>query len=382
MNVRFTVLFMLLCVGCAKDKPDVSPFEYRFEKTVERREDKGPSARRVTVRFDGVPIPQAMGILSQEANVPIVWTSELDDKQAFGTFQGAALPAVLEMLARRNGASVTEVGGVYYLGEVKKEDRAFSVVRIPPVEKKELQEALKNAVSSNGTVSIVGSCLWICDGIENVRKVLDAVESIRERSERSYVAEVYFIRTSEDHFVKLSADLQIRQIDIFSSAFNVEELFGMFVDADGSSGWAQIDQRPVLYLSEGRKVTFEDGDEITREQKSVSENGYMETTGYAKFSDGLKLEMTLNRVSDKSYAVDMNLSISVFDKADSSTTIPRTQKSSLKSPGLLVQDSQVYYVGSLRRNSRGSGLGLFSLDGNKSHDMLTIWLRVRELRGS
>ena len=72
----------------------------------------------------------------------------------------------------------------------------------------------------------------------------------------------------------------------------------------------------------------------------------------------------------------MNLSISVFDKSD----IPATDKSELKAEGLLVRDSQVYYVGSLRRDSRNDKAGLFSYDFGKSHDMITIWLRVREVR--
>jgi hypothetical protein len=91
--------------------------------------------------------------------------------------------------------------------------------------------------------------------------------------------------------------------------------------------------------------------------------------------------MLLNRVSDKSYAIDVDLSVSIFDKNDKSS-IPATDKSELKAEGLLIRDSQVYYVGSLRRDNRSNRGGLFSFDGNKSHDMITIWLRVRELQSS
>ncbi len=60
----------------------------------------------------------------------------------------------------------------------------------------------------------------------------------------------------------------------------------MFVDADAEDGVTKIEQRPVLYVSKGREATFSDGNKITREQKSVTENGVIETTGRAKFSDG------------------------------------------------------------------------------------------------
>ncbi len=382
IQIILAMFLALYFVGCkSTGKTDVEPFEYRFEKTAEKAEALRNSKKSVTVRFDGVPFGQAMAILSQECNVPIVWSSALDEATAFGVFGGTPLSSVLEVLARRADSSVAEVGGIYYIGTIKREDRATAVVRIPPVDRNEIVTALKAACSTDGAISAVGSCLWISDTMESLRKVLAAVESIRNKSERSYVAEVYFIRVNEEHFVNLTADLQIRNIDVFASGFNVDELFQMFVSAEGGTGWSKISQRPVLYLSEGREVTFSDGKEITREQHSVSENGATQTSGYSKFSDGTKLTMRLNRVSDGSYAIDMNLSVSVFDKADKSA-IPATDKSELKAEGLLVRDSQVYYVGSLRRDVRGDKGGLFSLDFNKSHDMITIWIRVRELKGS
>jgi hypothetical protein len=161
----------------------------------------------------------------------------------------------------------------------------------------------------------------------------------------------------------------------------MSELFTMFVDAEGTSGWAKVSQRPVLYLSEGRKVTFTDGKDITREEKTITERGAVETSGYKTFSDGTRLTMSLNRVSDKSYAVDVDLSVSTFDKNDKSM-IPALEKSSIKSEGLLIEDNKVYYIGSLRRDYRGDKGGLFSYNFTKSHDMITIWLRVRELQSS
>jgi hypothetical protein len=383
-TIIMIVFMLIICLsGCKSVSKtiDTEPFEYKFQKTKEKNTVTKTDKRKVTVRFDGVPFGQAMSILTQETNAPIVWSQTLDSTLASGTFNGVSLPAVLEVLSRRSGASVTEIGGVFYLGEIKKEDRAFTVLRLPPVSKTDFLTAVKQSCSIEGAVSVVGSCVWICDNIESLRKLVSAVETIRERSERSYVAEIYFIRVNEEHFVQLSANLEFNQIDVFASSFNVEKLFSMFVEGDAATGWSQISQRPVLYLSEGRKVTFSDGKEITRERKTLTENGAVETTGYTKFMDGLQLSLLLNRVSEKSYTVDVDLSVSIFDKADKST-IPATDKSELKAEGLLIQDSQVYYVGSLRRDNRSNKGGLFSFDGNKSHDMITIWLRIRELKNS
>lgn len=379
------ILFLFLFVGWIGCKStstvDVDPFEYRFEKTLEKSDERKTDPRTVSIRFDGVPFGQAMGILSQETSSPIVWSAPLDGQPVYGHFNGLPLSSVLNVLARRAGASFTELGGVFYLGETRRDDRAFAVLRVPPVNRTEIIDAVKQSCSQEGTVSAVGSCLWICDTLESLRKVVAAVETIREKNERSYVAEIYFIRVNEDTFVNLTADLQIRQVDIFSSAFNIDELFQMFVNADGKTGFATISQRPVLYLSEGQPVVFSDGKEIVREKRTLTETGAVQTTGYQKFSDGTQLTMTLNRASDKTYMIDMDLSVSVFDKNDKSD-IPATDKSHLNAKGLQIQDSQVYYVGSLRRDHYGKSGGLFSFDFNKSHDMITIWLRVRELKSS
>ena len=382
--MRLLIILTILICGCKsmRNRPVDDAFEYRFERTVDlpMRED-GIDDRKIVIQFDNVPFGQAMGIISNEYRVPIVWSTQLDKEFVSGRFEDVPLSSVLNILARRAGSNVAKVGGMYFMGEIRREDRAFSVLRIPPVDTATLIQAIRSAMSTDGAVAIVGSCLWISDNLESLRKIVTAIEILRERNERSYVAEIYFIRVNEEHFIRLSADLQIRQIDIFSSAFNMSELFSMFLDADGSTGWARVSQRPVLLLSEGREVTFTDGRDITREQRIITERGTIETTGYKTFSDGTRLTMSLNRISERSYSVNIDLSVSTFDRNDDSV-IPAQERSTLRAEGLLVEDSKVYYIGSLRRDYRGDRGGIFSFNSSRSHDMITIWLRVRELQRS
>ena len=376
-------MFTFTLLGCKTFRPEsVMPSidDYRFEKTVDMPVVLNDiDARLQTIRFEGVPFAQAMSVLTAESGKSIAWSEALDSRTVYGNFSNMALPIILDSIAHRVNANVTVINGAYFLGEMKKEDRLFGVTRIPPSDREALLDTLRQCLSTEGTVGVVGSCLTVCDRMEQVRQILALVESIRERSERSYIAEVYFIRTSEEKFIKLTADLQFNQVDVFSSSFNVEELFRMFVDADAGDGWSRIDQRPVVTLAEGRPFTFTDGSELNREQKSIAENGVMHTTGYAKFSDGLKLTMCLNRVSERSYMVDMDLTISVFDKTDKSE-VPGLKKSNVNALGILAQDGKVCFVTSLKTASKTSGLGLLSLDHGDTSDRLTIWLRVRELK--
>jgi type II secretory pathway component GspD/PulD (secretin) len=154
----------------------------------------------------------------------------------------------------------------------------------------------------------------------------------------------------------------------------------MFVDADGKLGSTVIDTRPVLLLSEGRKAMFEVGNEITRERKALSETGIISTMGYDKFQDGIILSLMLTRVSADRYSLDLELEVSTFDKADFTSSIPTKSTSVLRSPGMLIRDGGVVYAGSLKRRDASKIFGVFSLDAGRGSDLLTIWVRCREIK--
>jgi hypothetical protein len=379
--LTFFLVFVLGSeIGC-KSAPDsdIDPFAYNFQKTSEVSDVSLSLGRKVVVSFDGVSFSQAMSALSSEYNIPIVWSKALDSETVFGTFSDVSIFAVLRMISRRFGVSVTDVGGIYYVGNIEQYDRAFAVVRIPPVDRQEFVAALSTSLASTGSVSVVGGCVWLSAELETLQKVINSVEILRNRTDRSYFAEVYFIRVNESKFVDFEARLEFNNVDIFSSSFNVSQLFSMFVDGDASVGVGKIVHRPILYLSEGRRASLTDGKQIIRERSSMSDMGVSTPTNFSTFSDGTSLSLMLYRSGDGLYSVDFDLSVSTFDPNDKSV-IPSSERSELKSEGVLVRDGQVYYIGSLRRdNFRASG-GLFSFGGNDSHDITTIWLRVRELK--
>jgi hypothetical protein len=353
--------------------------DLRFEKTIDEMKEVREGSPKVVVRFDGVPFSSAMRVLAEKTGSTIVWDTSLDTELVVGTFFDQPLNSVLETLSRRYKVSLSEVGGIYFLGQYNRGDEVTAVVRIPPVDREELLAGIKQACTENGRVSIVGSVVWLVDSLENVRKILSDIEDIRNRSERSYLAEVFFIRVNENDFLQLTGDLRIRSVDVFSSSFNVSELFQMFVDAQGGLSSAFVDTRPVLYLSEGRKSVFKVGSDIVRERKAVNESGIIETVGYERFSDGISLSLNLSKISEERYSVDLDLSISSFDKKDKST-VPAKTNSVLQSPGLLLKDGGICYAGSLKNRDSSKVFGLFSIGGFSSSDILTIWLRVREVK--
>ena len=388
MEIKLLILLLLVSfTGCAMLNPVVrvqSPqypvSDMRFERTPERllQEDK-PEVRLVTARFAGCNFRDGMRQLTELTGHPISWDKSLDRETIDGVFVDQPLDEVLAHLSRRLNVQVSESRGMYFLGTVREGDHISAVVRLPPVARDELERALSRA--SSGKATIIGSFIWISDTPENVAKLIADLDVIRERSSRSYLAEVFFITVNENDFLRLTADLRISQVDIFSSAFNISQLFSMFVDADGRLGSTVIDTRPVLLLSEGRKATFEVGSEITRERKMVSDiNQTTSSIAFERFQDGILLSLLLSRISDDHYSLDMELEVSTFDKTDTASVVPAKNTSVLKSPGMLIRDGGVVYAGSLKRRDSSKVFGVFSLDAGRSSDLLTIWVRCREIR--
>jgi type II secretory pathway component GspD/PulD (secretin) len=387
LNRILVLLLLVNFVGCSLFRPAIrvkAPQQpgnisaVRFERTPDRIvQETEQEDRLVTARFVNCNFRDGMRQLTELTGRPISWDKSLDNAVIDGTFVDQPLNQVLDFLSRRLNVTVSVNDNMYFLGTVTEGDFVSAVVRVPPVSREELQAAL--STTGSGKAVIIGSFIWITDTLEHVRKLVADLDMIREKSERSYLAEVFFIRVNEEDFLRLTADLRFNQVDIFSSAFNISQLFSMFVDADGKLGSTVIDTRPVLLLSEGRQATFEVGNEITRERKALSETGIISTMGYDKFQDGIILSLMLSRVSDERYSLDMELEVSTFDKTDTAT-IPAKQSSILKSPGMLIKDGGVVYAGSLKRRDASKAFGVFSLDGGRGSDLLTIWVRCREVR--
>ncbi|MDR0337524.1 MAG: hypothetical protein LBI18_10585, partial [Planctomycetaceae bacterium] len=77
----------------------------------------------------------------------------------------------------------------------------------------------------------------------------------------------------------------------------------------------------------------------------------------------------------------MDLSVAVFQESEKQTgVVPRTDRSTLNQPGMLVTDGGVFYAGSIRRKTDNSGYGFFSFRTENMDDILTVWVRVRELK--
>lgn len=393
MKIYIVTIILIVCLsGCKTTdkmtrilrndvKPVFVPLErFEFGQTPDPRfMMKDGSTDFVTARFDGLPLKTALNFLASQSGVTIICSQGIDNHEIYGVYEQMPLNDVLRSIAARANVQLSYSGGVFFLGDIRQEDKVTVVCRNLPTD--EFVSNISDIYGGELKAVSVGSCLWLSGSFYLIEKAIADIERLRERLSRVYVAEVFFVRVREEDFLKFAADLNIKAIDVLGSSFAMSQMFEMIVSGDAGLGRVAIDQRPVLYLSESRESTFSIGSDLTLEKKAVSKDGIIETTGYQQFSDGLDLKLKLSRVSEYLYSINFDLSVSTFDdKTDSSSLIPRLDKNVLTSPGMLISDNSVYYVGSVTRKSRGRSFGIFTINNNYIDEFVTVWLRVRELK--
>jgi len=331
----------------------------------------------LSMTFDQVPFSVAMTEISSKTGVAIVWSQEADKSYISGTYDGVDVYSLLLAIGKRYRLSVTNYDGVVFLGSDQSADAVSLVVRSPFVDQ-QISEGLKLCLSSSGQIVEVGSCYVVKDTAYNVKKFVETLNSLRERLGRSYIAELFFVRMKSSALLDLQARLQAESVDLFSCSWNLDQLFSMALSVDGKRQFQTISNTPRMYLSEGRTASLSVGSELIRSKNSISTEGYSTVSGYERFSDGIEVTLRPARVDSHLISLDVSLSVSKFDDG-SITEIPANEKSSLVSPGVLVTDGTISFLGSLQMTEKSKGNGVFGVNFKDSDEIITVWVRIREV---
>lgn len=380
----------LFATGCrstaffkAAPKPEPTAFATSQTKRIEGIRANG--SRKLTFAFDGVPLRAALEEISDVANVEVFCSSEVANRPISGYFALREVADLIPLLARTNGLQCVETRGAFYLtADVNDATAAVPrVYRLPPGEPNRLQKALESVLSEEGELTITGSNVVVYDNLDAQDAVAQLVDALTHNQTATYLCDVYFLRLKYNDYVNLSADLEINSsLDLLEGGFDFDDLLSLYASGDLSNGRNRVDQQPALLLSDGRESTLTVGSEIVKEKRQVSAEGYSSTSGYERFQDGLALSLTPHKLGEGRVALDVELSISTFDQSEKSgaDVVPKSDKSELKTEGLVLADGKLSYLGSIDRRDESKGLGLFSFSRTRNSDVVTIWARVREVK--
>ena len=118
--------------------------------------------------------------------------SRLDGRTVTLEVQGETVASILGVVARRMGVDVTQQGTLYYLGQLRAEDRGLLVRRVRRLTSDEVSQAIENLMSEVGRVLTVADGLVVVgDRVEVLQRIEALIEQIDRTEVVTWVVQLY-----------------------------------------------------------------------------------------------------------------------------------------------------------------------------------------------
>lgn len=333
-----------------------------------------------------MPIAQVVRLIADEAGLSIVYAATLASKVVTVEVRDQPADEVLAMIARQHSAELRRAGGLYFLGELKQEDRAVMVRRVKRLKAEEIREVCtvyssqsgRHAVTADGLV-VVGDTVEVCTRID---QVFDEVES---SPVPMWVVQLHLVAVSEEAareigvettpsavFAATMAASQGTTTLLSSAAVSVRAALSL---SDERADVQRVAE-PMFLVADGSEVRWQSGERIPVPRRSTTDQGTTTTEGFEMVDTGTILAVSLRELSAESARVDLSYEDSQI--VGFVETAPRTARDSLTATVVLRQQ-EPYLVGviKLREARTDAARGFSWLDADKTADrQVQVWCRV------
>lgn len=337
-----------------------------------------------------MPLPEFLRFLNQQASVNVVAGAEFDSAAVTVDLTDVPLDEVMSIVARRLNADVTRVGSLYYLGQLKPEDRGILIRRVMRLDSDQIAEAARAFTSEYGKVQVLPDGLVIvADRAQVLVRISDMFDQVEASSSDSWVCQLHIIALSRNQFQQ--AGFEVKPVlDVATtfaltsgaSAGSVALTGGLdaILRVARSGDAASVLAEPMVILGDGRTATLNDGRRVPIAQRTVSPEGTVTVSGFQFIDTGLTLNVTLRDHGRGFAGVKLTTSLSDivgFVEGEA----PITAETRLESTAT-VKTGGVYMLGSVQRAGKRQAvtgqLGTVKEDGESS-SVVQIWGRFYRL---
>lgn len=168
----------------------------------------------------------------------------------------------LSTIARSVSSRLVEVAGVYYVGDLRAEDRGVFVGRLGTAREDALEIA-DLLLSDNGRASVTSDgVLVVADTVEVIQSVAKAVNEINAVSADVWVVQLHVVENSVEHNKLIEALGNLSIVFGFPSDAVLTASYAAQIDGELSSRRVRIVSEPVLYCSEGQQTVVSNESEV------------------------------------------------------------------------------------------------------------------------
>jgi len=299
--------------------------------------------------------------------------------------------AVLGGVARRLGQRLTQIGNVWYIGQISPEDRATLVRRVRRLDLAGLKSVLDLFRSEFGRSETFSDGLVVAsDRVEILDRISTCLDRIEATESVSWVAQLYLVSMTS----RFKQDLGIDLTNSVKFSWNVNSSTGQnstavagTLDALLVAAWdspeAQILAQPLLLVRDGSTASLISGESVPVPRKTVSPEGNVQTVGFDNVQTGYNISVNLRDQSQTSALGKFKIEWSQITGYLELAPIVRRQ---VLETDVSLESGGVYLLGSLldsqkSSNQRGKILpSIFSVDSSQAE--IQIFCKVYRIGGS
>lgn len=346
------------------------------------RPEQGPL---VTLSAQDMPLVDFARYLADQAGVSMVVSSGLDGQAVTIEVTDIPVDSVIALVARRLGVEANRSGGVYFLGELRPEDRAVYVRSVKRLDSDGLKQALGVIISANGRLETFDDGLVVlADKVEVVQRVANLVDQIEAAPSQSWVVQLYLLSLRGFDFKELgldavpAADIAIRAATTGGSTFELGAALNGVLLADQRREVSRIVAAPLFVLLDGSEASIADGQVLRVPQRTVSSEGTVTITGFEQVQTGLDAVVRVRDLGSGRATLDLDISIS--EVTGFLEDLPQVQNQQFATKAA-IESGGVYLLGSLSRGSTLSGTrGAFLSVKRDESDQRTVYVWARTYR--
>ena len=136
--------------------------------------------------------------LTDQAGVSIVADAKLDDAEVSVDVIAVPVSQLLGVVARRLNVQVTRTGDLYFLGNLRAEDRGVLVRKVSRLNGEQLTDAIGVLLSDNGRVqSFDDGLVVVGDGVEILSRVDELLNGVEAAAIDSWVVQLFVVTMTE-----------------------------------------------------------------------------------------------------------------------------------------------------------------------------------------
>jgi type II secretory pathway component GspD/PulD (secretin) len=326
--------------------------------------------------------------VSDKTGVSVVCDAKLDAKTVTVDIVEQDVDSILSVVARRLGVMVTRSGNLYFIGELRKEDRGVLVRKVRRLSMDELKSCVSVLMSEVGQIwTYEDGLLVLGDRVEVLGRINDMLDQVEAAPNDSWVVQLWVMTLDQSAQVKLGLD-GVPQLELSAKLASgkggeasIVAGFKGVLQASASASGVRMVAQPLFVVLDGQSCSLSKVQSIPVPRQTVSDSGTVTTTGYDQVEAGLIVKLTIRETSRDTCKLTLHFELS--DVAGYVETYPIKFADTFDTISN-IRSGSVYLLGSLQRQDRSKRLtGLVSvvIEESKSDGLLQVWGKAYRVSG-